>query len=100
MKPYRDYDESLLKALADPEEAATFLSAALEDDDPTLFLHALGQVARAHGMTETAARAGMNRVSLYKALSETGNPELRSVVGVLHAIGLKLEVGVERRLKY
>ena len=97
MKPYRDYDESLMKALADPEEAAAFLSAALEEDDPAFFLRALGQVARARGMTETAERAGMNRVSLYKALSETGNPELRSVVGVLHAIGLKLEVGVERR---
>jgi probable addiction module antidote protein len=96
MKPSRDYDESLLKALADPDEAAAFLSAALEEDDPALFLRALGQVARARGMTETAERAGMNRVSLYKALSETGNPELRSVVGVLHAIGLKLEVGVER----
>lgn len=57
MNPYRDDDEALTEALAGPEEAAAFPSAALAEDDPALFLRARGQVARARGMTETAGRA-------------------------------------------
>lgn len=95
MKPYRDYDESLLEALTDPAEAAAYLSAALEEDDPALFLHALAKVVRARGVAETADQAGLNRVSLYKMLSETGNPELRSIEKILHVLGLKLKVEVE-----
>lgn len=96
MKPYRDYDESLIEALTDPEEAAAYLNAALDEDEPGVFLLALRQVARAHGMGEIAQRTDMGRESLYKALSENGNPALRSVDKVLHAVGLKLTVSVGR----
>jgi len=90
-RPYQDY---LIKALADPLEAAGYLNAALEDGDKELFLLALRNVAEARlgGMSKLAAASGLNRESLYRMLSGKGNPELRSLDRLLHALGLKLAV--------
>jgi probable addiction module antidote protein len=74
------------------EEQALYLTAALEDDDVAFFAVALGDVARAKGMTEVAREAGLGRESLYKGLSEKGNPELATVLKVLRALGLGLTV--------
>lgn len=86
------YEEVLLEDLKDPEEAATYLQAALEDEDPAVFLLALRQVAQAQGMANVARKAHVGRESLYKALSENGNPELRTINRLLHAMGLRLSV--------
>ena len=90
-RPYQDY---LIKALADPLEAAGYLNAALEDGDKELFLLALRNVAEARlgGMSKLAAATGLNRESLYRMLSGKGNPELKSLDRLLHALGLKLAV--------
>ena len=90
-RPYQDY---LIKALADPLEAAGYLNAALEDGDKELFLLALRNVAEARlgGMSKLAAASGLNRESLYRMLSGKGNPELKSLDRLLHALGLKLTV--------
>ena len=69
-----------------------YLEAALEENDPALIAAALGDVARAKGMTEIAKKAGLGRESLYKSLSAQGNPELSTVLKVIHALGLKLQV--------
>ncbi len=69
-----------------------YLEAALEENDPALIAAALGDVARAKGMTEVAKKAGLGRESLYKSLSAQGNPELSTVLKVIHALGLKLQV--------
>src|SRR5262245_40013511 len=71
----KDYRESLLEALQDPEEAAAYLTAALEEGDPAVFLLALRHVAEAKGMSSVAAKAQLNRESLYRMLSERGNPQ-------------------------
>lgn len=73
-----------------PEAQAAFLNDALEEGDAAAISQALGIVARARGMTEVARAAGLGRESLYKSLSESGNPELDTVLRVLHALGLKL----------
>ena len=86
------YEEVLLEDLKDPEEAATYLQAALEDEDPAVFLLALRQVAQAQGMANVARKAHVGRESLYKTLSENGNPELRTINRLLHAMGLRLSV--------
>jgi len=62
----------------------------LEDGDPGVVAAALGDIARAKGMTEVARDAGMGRESLYKALSADGNPELATVLKVVRALGLEL----------
>jgi probable addiction module antidote protein len=72
------------------EDMAAYLEAALEDGDPALVAAALGDIARAKGMTRIAREAGLGRESLYKALSPEGNPELATVLKVVRALGLRL----------
>lgn len=74
------------------EDIVAYLEAALEDGDPSLVTAALGDVARSRGMTTIAREAGLGRESLYKALSTEGNPEFSTVVKVLQALGLRLQV--------
>jgi probable addiction module antidote protein len=72
------------------EDMAAYLEAALEDGDAQVIAAALGDIARASGMTTIARESGLGRESLYKALSPNGNPELATVLRVLAALGLQL----------
>ena len=72
------------------EDMAAYLEAALEDGDPNLVAAALGDIARAKGMTQIAREAGLGRESLYKALSPEGNPEFATALKVVRALGLRL----------
>jgi len=76
--------------LDDPESQAELLTEAFETGDATYITHALGIVARARGMTSVAGEAGVTREALYKALSESGDPKLSTLLGVLRALGIKL----------
>src|SRR4051812_29444379 len=84
------YEDHLLASLKDPSYASDYLNAALEDEDYRVFLLALRDVANALGVKAVAEEAGLNRESLYKMLSENGNPKLSSVVALLRAIGVRL----------
>lgn len=72
------------------EDMVAYLEAALGDDDPALVAAALGDIARAKGMTQVARDAGLGRESLYKALSPDGNPEFATIMRVVRALGLSL----------
>ncbi len=72
------------------QDMAAYLEMALEEQDPALIATALGDIARAKGMTQTARDAGLGRESLYKALSPTGNPEFATILKVITALGLQL----------
>ena len=72
------------------EDMAAYLEAALEEADPVLFAAALGDIARAKGMTSIAREAGLGRESLYKAISPGGNPEFATILKVVAALGLQL----------
>lgn len=74
------------------EDVANYLEAVFEDGDPALVAAALGDVARSKGMAKIAKSTGLGRESLYKALSADGNPQLATVLKVMHALGLKLKV--------
>ena len=74
------------------EDIALYLDAVLEYDDPALLAAALGDVARAKGMTGIARETGLGRESLYKALSANGNPEFGTIQKVVRALGLKLHI--------
>ena len=76
-------------------DMAAYLEAALEDGDPALVAAALGDIARAKGMTEIAREAGLGRESLYKALSPGGNPEFATILKVVRALGLRLHATAE-----
>jgi len=72
------------------EDIAAYLDAVLEDGDPRVISKALGDIARAKGMTNIARATGMSRESLYKALSPDGNPEMATFLKVVRAVGLQL----------
>lgn len=97
MKKSTDYRADLIESLRDPREAGEYLNASLEEDDPELFLLALRNVAEAQGgVAQLAEKTNLNRESLYKMLSERGNPELRSLDALLHALGFRLSVTVAK----
>lgn len=83
------YDVS--EQLRTPEEMAAYLDAWLEEapEDAAGITRALGDIARAKGMSQVARDAGLSRESLYKALSETGNPSFATVLKVARALGVK-----------
>ena len=73
-------------------DISAYLEAVLAEDDPRLLAAALGDVARARGMTQLARETGLSREALYRALSTDGNPELVTVTKVLRALGLRLSI--------
>lgn len=87
----------VVEHLETEEDVAAYLEAVLDDGDPTLVSAALGDIARAKGMTEIAREAGLGRESLYKALAPEGNPEFATVMKVLRALGLSLHVKAAHR---
>jgi addiction module HigA family antidote len=86
-----DFRDDLLVDLADPQEAAHYLNAALEDSEE-LFLIALRDVAEARQMVRVAESAGVARESIYRMLTVNGNPTYSSLLGILRAVGLKLAI--------
>ena len=78
--------------LRTPEEMAAYLEACLEeaDGDATFIAKALGDIARAKGMSQVARDAGLSRESLYKALSGDRDPSFDTILKVINALGLKL----------
>jgi probable addiction module antidote protein len=92
-KPSISHDQAVIRHLGDDAEfAAEYLKAAIEDtQDPKVLLLALRRLAEAKGgLAKVAKAAGIERESLYRALSATGNPRLSTLVGVMKAVGLKL----------
>jgi probable addiction module antidote protein len=74
------------------ETIAAYLTEALDTNDPGFIADALGVIARARGMTRVARDAGLSRESLYRTLSQEGNPELGTLLRVLAVLGLQLSV--------
>ena len=92
------HDEAIIRRLRkDPEFAAEYVKAALGDtEEPLVLLLALRHLAQARGIAKVAKAAGIERESLYRALSRRGNPRLSTLVAVTKAIGLKLTVEAAR----
>ena len=87
------YDDLLMDILKDEERALAYLNAALDEQDPRVFLLALRNVTQAQGgIAKVAAHSGLNRESLYRALSNKGNPSVQTLTAVLGALGARLSV--------
>lgn len=76
--------------LDNEETIAEYISAALEDPNPDVFLTAVRDVARARGMAQLAKEAGLGRESLYKALTPGAKPRYDTMLKLLHGLGVKL----------
>ena len=89
------YEDILYQDLQDPEEAAAYLNAALDDEsekESETFLLALREVAKARGIGRLAQETHLSRESLYRTLSRKGNPRFSTLEAVLESVGLKLTV--------
>src|SRR5438309_405841 len=90
--PLKDFNETFDDQLRDPEYAAAYLQYALDDGTET-FLIALRDVARANGgMSRLAEATALGRESMYKSLSQAGNPKIKTIQTVLKALGLRLTI--------
>ena len=94
MKASISHDESMIRSLrANPKFTVEYLKAALDEDEPRVLLVALRRIAMAcGGIAKVAAAAGIERESLYRALSARGNPRLSTLLAVTKAVGMKLTV--------
>lgn len=100
-KRSKPYQPEFLERLKDPKYAAGYLNAVLADKDEEVrerFLLALGDVAKAHGMTKLAKETDFTREAMYRTLSKDGNPEFETLTSLLKAVGLRLFVKVDRKL--
>jgi probable addiction module antidote protein len=87
------YDDLLMEMLKDEEWALAYLNAALDEQDPRVFLIALRDVTQAQGgIAKVAAHSGLNRESLYRALSNKGKPSVQTLAAVLGTLGARLSV--------
>jgi probable addiction module antidote protein len=92
------YDDLLIDMLKDKQRSLAYLNAALDEQDPRVFLIALRNVTQAQGgVAKVAAQSGLNRESLYRALSPKGNPTVQTVAAVLGALGARLGVAKRKR---
>ena len=87
------------ETLRTPDEMAAYLEACIEeaDGDAAFIAKALGDIARAQGMTQIARQTGLSRESLYKALSGDRSPSFDTVLKVMTALGLKLSARVQEK---
>ena len=83
-------DFDITEYLEDDQAIAEYLTIVLEEDDPALLAAALGDIARARGMTEIAKASGLTREALYRALRENAQPRFDTINRVCHALGVKL----------
>src|SRR5690554_1629756 len=89
-KKLREWDT--VEYLKTEEDMVMYLQACMDEagDDAAFIAAALGDIARAKGMTQLAKDTGLGRESLYKALSGEGNPSFGTILKVMHALGIKL----------
>ncbi|MGK5089991.1 addiction module antidote protein [Bdellovibrionota bacterium FG-2] len=91
-KPSRPYVDSLDTRLSDPKYAIEYLNSILEENNSDLLLLGLRDVARAYGFTYLAESTGLNRESLYKALSKGKNPRIGTILELFTAMGCRIRL--------
>ncbi|RIZ68666.1 MAG: putative addiction module antidote protein [Methylococcales bacterium] len=85
-------DFDMAEQLRDDEDITVYLNLVLEDGDPSLLVAALGDIARARGMTDISRASGITREALYKALRPNAHPRFDTISKVCKALGVKLQV--------
>jgi probable addiction module antidote protein len=94
-----NFDDHLDEYLADSENAAIYLTVALEEDDAYFLEQALSRIVRLHGASKVASKTGIARQALYKMLSEGGNPSYKNVCKILDALGLENVIQKKKQKK-
>ena len=93
MKPYILHHDYMMKYLADPTQASSYLNCVAEDDDVKFFMEGLRDVVEAQGgIGKLAKQTGLSRTTLYKTLSEDGNPEYATLKTILDVYNLQISI--------
>jgi len=90
------FNDYMMEKLKDPELACNFISEAIEEHDPEYLKVALGDIVKAYGVGDISEKSGISRQTIYKMLSESGNPTHKNLVAILDAIGLELTVKLKK----
>ena len=97
MKKTNDYHQFHVENLKNPQTAADYLNAVLDEEDREMFLIALRNVAEAcGGMAKVARHGKLNRSNLYKMLSQSGHPEIQTIHRLLDVLGLRLAIAPKK----
>lgn len=94
-----EFSKYLTQKLLDPELAAAYIVAAIEENDSDFLNQALANVVKAHGVGDIAAKTGIARQAIYSMTSKKGNPTLQNVNKILNAIGLEITVKPKSKRK-
>ncbi|OFZ10939.1 MAG: putative addiction module antidote protein [Bdellovibrionales bacterium RBG_16_40_8] len=92
MKKQTSFELDLMTKLRDPEFASAYIMSAIVDNDLAFLPIALGDVAKAHGISKLADETGINRRTLYKVFDKDGNPSFELVTQIADSLGLELQV--------
>ncbi len=87
-----NFEDDLMIKLRDPEFASAYITSAIIDNDMDFLPIALGDVAKAHGLSRLAENTGVNRRTLYKVFDKESNPSIKLLSQIMHGLGLELEV--------
>ncbi len=90
-----DYNEGLLNRLQDPAYASEYLNEAIREGSQEIFMLALRDVTKAKGIAKAAQEWNLNRETMYRMLSEKGNPNLSTLSKLLDTLGLTLTIGMK-----
>jgi probable addiction module antidote protein len=87
-----EYNDDLLERLKNPEYAASYIEAAILENDSDFLQIALGDVIKAHGVSKVSEITGIARQALYRMISEEGNPTIKNLNKLLNSVGLEIDV--------
>src|SRR5271156_3891757 len=91
-KPMTSFESDLMDRLRDPEFASAYIMSAIVDNDTNFLPIALGDVAKAHGISKLSEESGINRRTLYKVFDEKGRPSFDLVAQIMEKLGMELQV--------
>lgn len=91
------FEADLMKKLRDPEFASAYITSAVADNDLAFLPIALGDVAKAHGISKLADESGINRRTLYKVFDKKGHPSFDLVTQIIQSLGLEFQVKARKK---
>lgn len=96
-KKMTSFEADLMEKLRDPEFASAYIMSAIIDNDMNFLPVALGDVAKAHGVSKLAEETGINRRTLYKVFDEKGHPSFDLVTQIVESLGMEIQVRPKKK---
>ena len=98
-KQGKDFESDLMEKLRDPEFASAYIMSAIVENDMNFLPIALGDIAKAHGISKLAEQTGINRRTLYKVFDKNGHPSFDLVTQIMQSLGMEIQVKPKKAKK-